>query len=212
MEEIRIKELSELFLGVSDIFAKKKDELCEMDANMGDGDLGLTMSKGFKELPRLIEENMDETSVGMTLAKAGMKMAAIVPSTMGTLMSSGIIEGGKRLKEKTSVKASELVDFLEGFAEGVKKRGKCELNERTLLDSVYPAYLGAKEALESGKGIKEIMEAAIEGSKKGVEATKDMMPKYGKAAVFAAKAKGIPDQGALAGRYMLEGMGRYFGI
>ena len=45
MEEILAKELPELFKGVSDIFAEKKDELCEMDANMGDGDLGLTMSK-----------------------------------------------------------------------------------------------------------------------------------------------------------------------
>lgn len=210
MEGILAKELPKLFLGISNIFTEKKDELCEMDANMGDGDLGLTMSKGFGALPDLISENMDENNIGMTLVKAGMKMAAAVPSTMGTLMSSGIMEGGKKLKDKKAIGRQELVDFLEGYAEGIKKRGKCEVGERTLLDAIYPAFETAKEALEAGKSLKEIMEAAIEGAKKGVEATKEMTPKYGKAVVFAAKAKGVPDQGAMAGLYLLEGMGRYF--
>lgn len=210
MEEILAKDVPEWFKGASNIFAEKKDELCEMDANMGDGDLGLTMSKGFGALPDLIAENLDENNIGMTLVKAGMKMAAVVPSTMGTLMSSGVMEGGKKLKDKKSIGKQELVDFLEGYVEGIKKRGKCETGERTLLDSIFPAFESAKEALSARKNLKEIMEAAIDGAKKGVEATKEMQSKYGKAVVFAAKAKGIPDQGAMAGLYLLEGLGRYF--
>jgi len=210
MEEILAKDVPEWFKGASNIFAEKKDELCEMDANMGDGDLGLTMCKGFGALPDLIAENMDENNIGMTLVKAGMKMAAVVPSTMGTLMSSGVMEGGKKLKDKKSIGKQELVDFLEGYVEGIKKRGKCETGERTLLDAIHPAYEAAKDALSAEKNLKETMEAAIDGAKKGVEATKEMQPKYRKAVVFAAKAKGIPDQGAMAGLYLLEGLGRYF--
>ena len=210
MEEILAKDVPEWFKGASNIFAEKKDELCEMDANMGDGDLGLTMSKGFGALPDLIAENMDENNIGMTLVKAGMKMAAVVPSTMGTLMSSGVMEGGKKLKDKKSIGKQELVDFLEGYVEGIKKRGKCETGERTILDAIHPAYEAAKDALSAEKNLKETMEVAIDGAKKGVEATKEMQPKYGKAVVFAAKAKGIPDQGAMAGLYLLEGLGRYF--
>lgn len=210
MEEILAKELVKFFEGVSDIFAEKKDELCEMDASMGDGDLGLTMSKGFGALPSLISENMDENNIGMTLVKAGMKMASVVPSTMGTLMSSGIMEAGKMLKDKKAIGKSELVDFLFGYSEGIKKRGKCELGERTLLDAIYSAYESAKEAFDSGKDMSEIMDAALEGARKGVEATKEMLPKYGKAVVFLAKAKGVPDQGAVAGMYLIEGMRRYF--
>ena len=95
MERITCHELPDLFQGAADIFGEKKEELCEMDARMGDGDLGLTMQKGFGALPQLIRDNEAEGDIGKTLMKAGMKMAALVPSTMGTLMSSGIMEGGK---------------------------------------------------------------------------------------------------------------------
>ena len=100
MDRITCRELPALFQGAADIFAEKKEELCQMDARMGDGDLGLTMQKGFGALPRLMRENEVEGDIGKTLMKAGMKMAGLVPSTMGTLMSSGIMEGGKALAKK----------------------------------------------------------------------------------------------------------------
>ena len=53
-----------------------------------------------------------------------------------------------------------------------------------------------------------VIAAACEGAVQGVEATKAMTPKFGKAAVFAAKAAGVPDQGAVAGAYMLQGLKR----
>ena len=52
--EITMEELPVLFESVASVFAKEKDHLCEMDAQMGDGDLGLTMNKGYGALPDLI--------------------------------------------------------------------------------------------------------------------------------------------------------------
>ena len=103
MTEIRIEELPELFEFIAKVFVEKKDELCAMDANMGDGDLGLTMSKGYSAMPDLIRENTVENNVGKTLFKAGMKMASVVPSTMGTLMASGLMEAGNRLIENDKI-------------------------------------------------------------------------------------------------------------
>ena len=57
MTEIRIEDLPELFSCIAKIFVEKKDELCAMDANMGDGDLGLTMSKGYSAMPDIIRAN-----------------------------------------------------------------------------------------------------------------------------------------------------------
>ena len=210
MDSISCKELPELFQGAADIFAEKKDELCEMDARMGDGDLGLTMQKGYGALPQLIRENMESGNIGKTLMKSGMKMAGLVPSTMGTLMASGIMEGGKALVGKEVMGTEELSEFLSSFARGIHKRGKCQPGDRTILDAMEAAAQKAHEACGTGADMEAVMLAAVSGAREGVEATKDMLPKFGKAAVFSAKAKGVPDQGAVAGQYFLEGLSRYF--
>ncbi len=210
MDKITFAQLPELFEGVAQIFTEKKDELCDMDAQMGDGDLGLTMHKGYSALPDLIRENAEPDDIGKTLMKSGMKMASVVPSTMGTLMSSGVMEGGKALKGKSEIGPAELAAYLTAFAAGIQKRGKCQLGDRTILDAVDAAAKKAAAAVEAGAAdLDAVINAAVEGATEGVEATKQMTPKFGKAAVFAAKAIGTPDQGAVAGRYMIMGLQSY---
>lgn len=209
MDSIKYEQLADLFQGTADIFTEKKDELCEMDAKMGDGDLGLTMNKGYNALPQLIKENGEERNIGKTLAKAGIKMASIVPSTMGTLMASGFIQAGKALDGKSEIGAEELSRFFSAFAEGIQKRGKCQVGDRTILDAVDTGAKAAQRAFAGGGSLNDVMEAACKGAGEGVEATKNMTPKYGKAAVFAERAKGVPDQGAVAGQLLIEGMARY---
>ena len=204
MTEIRIEDLPELFESIAKVFVEKKDELCAMDANMGDGDLGLTMSKGYSAMPDLIRENTVENNVGKTLFKAGMKMASVVPLTMGTLMASGIMEAGKSLNEKDKIDAKDLAVYFESFAAGIKKRGKCEAGDRTIYDALLLAGERAKAAADGS--LLDVASAALKGADEGVEATKDMLPKFGKAAVFSAKAKGIADQGAVAGYLMVKGV------
>lgn len=210
MDAIPYEKLDALFQGASELFSEKKDELCEMDAKMGDGDLGLTMQKGFGALPQLIRENGEAGNIGRTLMRAGLKMSGVVPSTMGTLMSSGLMEGGRAVGAAAELGPAELSRFLTGFAAGVQKRGKCQLGDRTLLDAMGAAAKRADTASAEGKGVREILEAAVAGARDGVEATKHMIPKYGKAAVFSARAEGVADQGAVAGLYLLEGLARYF--
>ncbi len=206
MEKYSVEQLPELFEGAAAIFEEKKDELCAMDANMGDGDLGLTMNKGFAALPDFIRQNTEAGDAGKTLMKAAMKMAALVPSTMGTLMSSGIMEGGKALKGCGEFGASELAAFLQAFADGIQKRGKCQPGDCTILDAMAPAAEKAATAAGTGESLARVIAEALEGAREGVEATKDMIPKYGKAAVFSAKASGIADQGAMAAMYLLQGL------
>ena len=163
MERITCHELPDLFQGAADIFGEKKEELCEMDARMGDGDLGLTMQKGFGALPQLIRDNEAEGDIGKTLMKAGMKMAALVPSTMGTLMSSGIMEGGKAIGKKGEMGPGELADFLAGFARGIAHRGKCQLGDRTILDAVDAGARKAQEACAEGADMGAMLRRAAEG-------------------------------------------------
>lgn len=137
MTEIKVNDWTAVMEAVAQVMTENADHLCEMDARMGDGDLGLTMKKGYCALPE-IYAGMQETNMGKRLSKSGLKMSTVVPSTMGTLMSSGWMEGGKRLMGKEAVDAAAFAVFLRGFADGIVKRGKCAPGDRTVLDSVLP--------------------------------------------------------------------------
>ena len=209
MNEIKAKDWEAVMQAVAQVMSDNADHLCDMDAQMGDGDLGLTMKKGYGTLPELYA-GIEEADMGKRLFKSGTKMSSVVPSTMGTLMSSGWMEGGKRLVGKETVDAAGYAAFLRGFADGIIKRGKCAPGDRTVLDAIHPAAEAAEKAAAAGAGLADTAKAALEGAKAGLEATKDMKPKYGKAAVFAAKALGTEDQGATAGMLLVQGL--YDGI
>ena len=210
MDAILINQLPELFAQIGARFAENAELLCEMDSKMGDGDLGLTMKKGFGSLPEIIA-GLDEESFGIKIRKAGMEMTDVVPSTMGMLMGTGISFGGKALGEKTEMDAEGLVLFLEGFCEGIIKRGKCAKGDRTVLDAIAQAAEDSRAKLSASpeSSLADIAKAAIDGAEKGVEATKNMTPKFGKAAVHANVSQGVPDQGATAGMIMVKGIYDY---
>ena len=213
MEKILFDQVPDLFQSVGDLFEENTDQLCEMDAKLGDGDLGLTMSKGYAALPGLMREEAAGAGgdVGKMLMKAGMKMSSLVPSTMGFLMSTGVMEGGKALKGRTEIDGAALADYLVGFAAGVQKRGKCQSGQRTIYDAVLPAAEAAKAAVEAdpAASLQTVITAALAAAKEGVEATKHMTPVFGKAAVHAAQCVGVADQGAVAGCYKIQGLYDY---
>lgn len=213
MDKILFEQVPDLFASVGDLFVEKKEELCDMDAKLGDGDLGLTMSKGYAALPDLMRAEADGAAgdVGKMLMKAGMKMSSLVPSTMGFLMSTGVMEGGKALKGKTEIDGAGLAAYLTGFAAGVQKRGKCEAGQRTIYDAVLPAAQAAAKTVEANPAatLDEVVTAAVEAAQAGVEATKNMTPVFGKAAVHAAQCVGVADQGAVAGYYKMVGLSNY---
>ena len=210
MKKITMVELPDLFTVIGEGFAENADLLCEMDSKMGDGDLGLTMKKGFGSLPEIIR-NLDEDDFAKKIRKAGMEMTDVVPSTMGMLMGTGVSIGGKALGDKTELDAEGLVLFLEGFCEGIIKRGKCAKGDRTVLDAIAQAAEDARAKFEgsSGCSLAEVAQAAKEGAEKGVEATKNMVPKFGKAAVHANVSQGVADQGATAGMIFVKGIYNY---
>ncbi|WP_032092642.1 DAK2 domain-containing protein [Necropsobacter rosorum] len=210
MEKITIEQLPQLFEAIADQFAKNADILCQMDSRMGDGDLGLTMKKGFGGLPAIFRR-INETDLAKKIQYAGIELTDLVPSTMGMLMGTGISYAGKALSGKTELDAQSIPLFLHGFCEGIIKRGKCHRGDRTVLDSLGQAADESKKYISEklGASLKEVCLAALEGAKKGVEATKTMKPKFGKAAVYANIAEGIADQGAVAGLVMIQGITDY---
>lgn len=179
------------------LMTEKRDWLIELDSVVGDSDLGLTMSDGFTAASEAAAAS-DLTDVGKLSYQAGKAMATAVPSTMGTLMASGLMNAGKVLK---GMEDAADTDFFQAYLEGVQNRGKAQIGEKTFLDGLQPAV----EALKQGKTPQETAEIAWDA----FQHTKGMIAKHGRMAIRGEASRDLLDPGAAVAALMMQG---YAGI
>lgn len=209
MEKVNKASLKNVLGEIVKVLEEQKAYLIELDGALGDGDLGLTMTTGFKTIYEEIDK-IESEDMGNILMKLGMKMNSTVASTMGTLISICLIKSAKEVKGVTEIDLSEAVKMGEAAINGVTERGKSKVGDRTMLDALYPAVEALKKAAEENKTMAEAYADAFEAAKAGVEKTKDLKPVHGRAAYYADKFKGVPDSGAVAVMFIFNGIANSF--
>ncbi|MFP4697724.1 MAG: dihydroxyacetone kinase subunit DhaL [Eubacteriales bacterium] len=202
MKHIDNKELNVIFQVLKDIMNENRDYLIKLDSAIGDGDLGITMSKGFDKAAE-ISSNLEEKDLGKYLIKIGMGIAEAVPSTMGTLVATGFMNAGKELKGNEVLCTKKVAILFEAFVNGIMNRSKAKPGEKTVIDSLYKASEALKNSIELP--LKEAIKIALVEAEKGLEATKQMKSTYGKAAIYQEKSIGKLDPGATVGKLIVEG-------
>ena len=205
MDRLSRDDVLQIMHGLRSLMEEKRDYLVEIDGVMGDGDLGLTMSKAFISADEEIQGGGEE-DIGKIFMKAGMSMARSAPSTMGTLVATGFMRGGKALSGKQEIDAADLADFFQAFVQGLMDRGKAKPGDKTIIDSLHPAA----EALAAEKegGLKKALAAALAAAEAGLEATKEMIAQHGRVAYYKEQSLGKVDPGATVGVYIIQGFAR----
>lgn len=193
----------------SDLMEVNKQYLIDLDSALGDGDLGLTMTAGFAEALNFVTSST-ENDLGKLTAQMGMAISKKVPSTMGTLVASGFMGAGKSAKGHQLLNGDEFAAYMEAFVAGVMNRGKASAGDRTIVDSLDPAADALKEAVQNGDDLKTALEKAVKAASAGVEATKQMQPKFGRAVYYGDQVLGKEDQGAVVGKLIFEGFAKAF--
>lgn len=209
MKEFTRNDLVEAVRNIKDLMVANKDYLIELDSSIGDGDLGLTMSKGYTAALETAEASED-TDLGMFFKRIGFAISKAVPSTMGTLMATAFLESGKHLAGKEVATAEEFCSIFTVMANGISARGKAKEGDKTLLDVLYPVGRAVMEC--TSDDITERMKVAVEQSAISLEKTKELMNQHGKAAVFREKTIGLLDPGAAAADFMIQGFAKACGV
>lgn len=185
----------------ADTMAANKQRLIELDGAVGDSDLGLTMTDGFRAAYDAVKDS-PETDVGKLAYFAGKAMGSAVPSTMGTLMASGLMNAGKELKGVETLTGCEWVRFFEAFFAGVQSRGKAQLGDKTFLDGLWPAV----EALRLNPG--DLYTSAPLAAKAANDAflsTRGMLAKHGRMAIRGEQSREYLDPGAAVAALLMDG-------
>ena len=202
MSSLSKDDIIKILQNLKQLFNDNRDYLLELDARMGDGDLGLTMSKAFTAVYDELKDTT-ETDLGKLLMKAGMLIAKAAPSTMGTLMGTGFMRGGKAVSGKAELTTADLAEFFQAFVTGIMERGKAKPGEKTIIDSLKPA---ADTLLElKGEDVAQALQAALRSSQNGLESTKNMVAQHGRIAYYKEQSKGQEDPGATAGVILMKG-------
>src|SRR4051812_42148350 len=137
--------------------------LTKLDSEIGDGDHGTNMHRGFQAaLERL--EGAEPASPTDTLKAVSMALIGKVGGAAGPLYGTAFLRASSALSGKEEVSAEDAAEALEAALGGVKQRGKAEVGDKTMVDALVPAVEAAKEAA-SGGSVAEVFRAAAEAAR-----------------------------------------------
>ena len=184
-----------------------KDEIEKLDQEIGDGDHIFNILRGLEELINLKDELID-TSIDQLFKKLGMKIMTTVGGSSGALFATLLIG----MSKKYNPNLNDLNNLSEMFSEGVeamKKRGKADLGEKTMLDVLIPV---SKSLLNNTneKNINKVAETISLVAKEGMLSTRDIIATKGRASFLGERAKGHIDPGARSSQLAIEAVCNQF--
>ena len=171
--------------------AAHAEELTTLDQAIGDGDHGVNMKRGFDAVAAAAEEIAALPLAG-ALQKAGMTLVMTVGGASGPLYGSLLMGMGKAAGQDGGADAAAM---LAAGVEAVKKRGKSEAGEKTMLDVLVPVA-AALAAAEGAAAEGAPTAAARAAADQGLAATRDMLATKGRASFLGERSIGHLDPGA----------------
>jgi dihydroxyacetone kinase-like protein len=183
---------------LADAMEREFEALNAADGALGDGDLGVTMTRGM----RLVLETADALpdDLGLALLSCAQSFTKSSGSSYGTLTATGLMAMAKAVKGRTLVEASEVSGLLALARDAMQARGKAELGGKTVLDSL-DAVAAATAGLTDPADVRR---AAVDAAHAAMATFRDKPATIGRARIFAEKSKGMDDPGMLAMTWIIE--------
>jgi dihydroxyacetone kinase-like protein len=191
-----IEAIKNLVAKINLSLEEKVNYLGELDGKSGDGDLGLSIQAAFKAMESASQE-FSGNDIGIllqTMAKACNKAA---PSTMGTLIASGILGIAKSQIGKEELSDDEIIRFPRIFTDAIVARGKAKMGDKTILDALVPMCNAAETTYSRTGDLRESFQDGAEAAEKAAEATRGMQARIGRAKWLGERAAEYPDAGAV---------------
>ena len=185
---------------IAQLMEESADELNAADGLLGDGDLGITMVRGFREIIEVRDSLPDD--VGMALFQCAKAFTKSSGSSYGTLLATGLMSVAKKKKGQQEIQVEEISALLNDALDAMKQRGKAELGDKTVLDVIAASSQAAKDQSDGSSVLKAINDAVSST----IDEFRSRQSKIGRARIFSEKSIGLDDPGMLAFRKMLEAL------
>lgn len=189
--------------GMAKKIEAEKDYLTQLDNEIGDGDHGINLARGFEAVEKKLP-SLAGGDIGALLKGVGMQLVSTVGGASGPLYGTAFMKAGMACKGLTELDGPAFIKAMEAAVDGVKMRGKATEGEKTMLDALCPALKVMQDEVAAGKSLKEALQDAAAAAEKGVEYTKTIIATKGRASYLGERSLGHQDPGATSSLYLLQ--------
>ena len=197
------KKILEIVAAIAKKIEAEKNFLTELDNEIGDGDHGINLARGFKSVEEKLPTFADK-DIGAILKGVGTQLVSTVGGASGPLYGTAFMKAGNVCKGKNFLTPEEFAAALEAAVNGIKMRGKAVEGEKTMLDALCPALKALKDGFDGGKNFVDALTDAVDAAAAGVEYTKTIIATKGRASYLKERSLGHQDPGATSSLFMLQ--------
>ncbi|WP_144508029.1 dihydroxyacetone kinase subunit DhaK [Bacillus mycoides] len=191
---------------MSDIIIKNEVPFCELDTHAGDGDFGMSVAKGFKQLKREWHSIVDQENVtiGSFLDGCSMIIMEHCGGASGPIWGGAFRAASKAAGEKRELTVKEFAEMLQSALQGIQSIGErsfgrgAVVGDKTLVDALAPCVDSWLASASNEEDMKDAFEKGAEAAVKGAEYTKEIVARMGRAGTVGERSLGYPDAGAHA--------------
>lgn len=180
-----------------DIIIENEVPFCELDSVAGDGDFGMSLAKGFKQV-KSEWNDLETDDIGAFLKSCGMIITEHCGGASGPIWGSAFRGMGKYAQDKSELNLAELGEMLQSAIDAIQKRGGAKLGDKTLLDALIPLVESIKASAASQAALLPAFQAAAQAAVDGAEKTKLIVASKGRASYVGERSVNFPDAGATA--------------
>ncbi|AVP54296.1 dihydroxyacetone kinase subunit DhaL [Clostridium tetani] len=205
---LKLKDVEELIKNIGKVMEENKEFLTELDLAIGDGDHGINMNKGFRAVIDKLESTPINT-IQDIFKNIAMALISNVGGASGPLYGTVFMKAGSAVAGKEELNIEDLEKILETSLEGVKARGKAQRGDKTMIDAIAPSLEVVKNGIKEGLDEKKILENMKDEALKGVNYTKDIIARKGRASYLGERSIGHQDPGATSSYLILNEIYKY---
>ena len=202
MEVLKLEQMRSWILTTAAAIEKNSTLLSDLDAAIGDGDHGANMSRGFTAVAKKLE-TAQSADIGALFKTVGMTLISTVGGASGPLYGGFFLELGRQTAGKQEVDSAAVASMLQAGLDDIKKRGKAELGDKTMVDALTPAVEAMRSA---GNGLAEATRTAAATARDAAEKTTPLLARKGRASYLGERSIGHQDPGATSSAILLESL------
>jgi dihydroxyacetone kinase-like protein len=204
-ETITTPQMLHALESMCDTIENEKEYLSELDGAIGDGDHGVNMAKCFREVKKKLAESSAE-DIGTLFKDVGMVVMNSVGGAMGALYGTFFLKLSQAGAGKNDVNLGDLVGMFQTGEQGILDIGKAHPGDKTLIDTLSPAVRAIEAAEKEGKALGDALTEFEQAAKQGMESTKDMLAKMGRASRLGERTIDHQDAGATSCYFILRSL------